>query len=37
MRARRRRSDAIIGGPKAQRWRAVLRLAAASRSAPWGS
>jgi len=28
MRARRRRSDAIIGGPKAQRWRAVLRLAA---------
>jgi len=28
MRARRRGSDAIIGGPKVQRWRAVLRLAA---------
>jgi hypothetical protein len=28
MRARRRRSDVIIGGPKAQRWRAALRLAA---------
>ena len=28
MRARRRGSDALIGGPKAKRWRAVLRLAA---------
>ena len=28
MRARRRRSDAIIGGPKAQTWRAVARMIA---------